>query len=44
MEKKKLQEILEKHQKWLRDEAGGECANLWNANLRDADLRGANLT
>ena len=35
--------ILEKHAKWIRDEDGGECANLRNANLYDADLRGTNL-
>ena len=35
--------ILEKHAKWIRDEDGGECANLRNANLCGADLRNANL-
>lgn len=44
-----LQNILEKHKKWLNDEEGGERANLYNAdlsgaNLRDANLRGANLS
>ena len=44
----KLKEILEKHNKWVHDEEGGERANLRNAdlcgaNLRNADLRGANL-
>ena len=38
MDKDKLQEILELHQKWFDGEEGGERANLW-----DADLRGANL-
>ena len=48
MTKEQLNEILEKHKKWLNDEPGGERANLWKANLqkanlRRADLRGANL-
>ena len=48
MDKVKLQEILDKHLKWLRGEDGGEradlCgANLCDADLCDADLRGANL-
>ena len=41
-------QILQRHAKWLADEAGGEKAdlrgaNLRGANLREADLRGANL-
>ena len=43
MTREELQEILDKHKKWLNDEEGGEKANLRNANLSDADLRGANL-
>lgn len=43
MTKEQLNEILEKHKKWLNDEPGGERANLQGANLRGADLRGANL-
>lgn len=44
-----LQEILEKHKKWVNEEADGERANLSGANLsrtnlRDADLREANLS
>jgi hypothetical protein len=39
-----LQEILDKHSKWLRDEADGERANLSGANLYGANLYGANLT
>ena len=50
-----LNEILDKHSKWLRDEPGGErwsCkwneylsgANLSEANLYDANLSGANLS
>ena len=41
---KNLNEILEKHTKWLNDENGGERANLSGANLSGADLRGANLS
>ena len=40
---KNLNEILEKHLKWLNDENGGERADLRGANLYRADLRGANL-
>ena len=41
-------EVLQRHAKWLKNEEGGEKANLRGANLRDADLwdadlRGANL-
>lgn len=44
-----LKEILEKHEKWLKDEEGGERANLHcndlsNADLREVDLSNANLT
>ena len=39
-----LQEILEKHVKWLRNEDGGERANLSYANLSNADLSYANLS
>ena len=43
-----LKEILEKHNKWLKEEDGGEMADLSyadlsSANLSDADLRCANL-
>jgi uncharacterized protein YjbI with pentapeptide repeats len=38
-----LAEVIEKHGKWLRGEAGGERANLSGANLREANLSGANL-
>jgi hypothetical protein len=37
-----LKDILDKHDKWLRDE-GGERANLRYADLSYADLRDANL-
>ena len=53
MEKEILNQILEKHKKWLANEEGGERADLSRAdlsradlsraNLRDADLRGADL-
>ena len=39
----KLNEIIESHGKWLRDEDGGERADLRDANLGGADLRGADL-
>ena len=43
-----INEILKKHSAWLKDENGGEKADLSEANLRwanlsEADLRGANL-
>jgi uncharacterized protein YjbI with pentapeptide repeats len=38
-----LAEIIKKHGMWLRDEDGGERANLSYANLRSANLRSANL-
>lgn len=37
-----LQEILRRHDAWLRSE-GGECADLRGANLSGANLYGANL-
>ncbi len=40
---KKIQEILEKHLKWLHGEEGGECANLECENLYGANLKCANL-
>ncbi|KRM10197.1 pentapeptide repeat-containing protein [Paucilactobacillus suebicus] len=43
MEKEKLQEILDKHVKWLNNELGGVRADLRDADLRCADLRGARL-
>jgi hypothetical protein len=48
MKKEKLQQVLELHLKWLRNEKGGiradlSGANLIDANLIDANLRGANL-
>lgn len=38
-----LKKIIEKHEKWLKDQEGGEHANLSCANLRDANLSCANL-
>ena len=38
-----LTTILDLHQKWLRNEADGERANLRGADLRSADLRSADL-
>ena len=43
MIKEQLNEILEKHKKWLNDEPGGERADLYGADLYGADLYGANL-
>ena len=43
MNSKELNEILEKHVKWLNNEIGGERANLCGADLREADLCGADL-
>ena len=41
-------EVLQRHAKWLKNEEGGEKANLqganlWGADLQDANLRGADL-
>lgn len=43
MTQSELNEILEKHRKWLNNEEGGERADLRGADLRGADLSGANL-
>ena len=40
----KLKEILDKHLKWLRGEAGGKRADLSRANLSRADLSDADLS
>ena len=40
----KLQEILDKHKKWLNEEEGGERADLSDADLSGADLRRADLS
>lgn len=39
----KLQETIANHGKWLRDEEGGQRADLQGADLRGANLRGAYL-
>ena len=41
---KKLQEIIKSHGRWLRNEEGGERADLSGADLRSADLSGADLS
>ena len=38
-----LEEILNKHEKWLKDEKGGEKAKLIKVDLSFVDLRGVNL-
>ena len=38
-----LAKIIERHGKWLRNEDGGERANLCGEDLREADLSGANM-
>ena len=43
MTRTELLEILERHRKWLAGEAGGQRADLSDADLRYADLSGANL-
>ena len=40
----KLQEIIESHGRWLRNEEGGERANLRSADLSSADLSSADLS
>ena len=44
MTREELQEILDKHKKWLENEDGGEKANLRKADLRNADLSDADLS
>jgi hypothetical protein len=39
-----LMVVVEKHGKWLREEEGGERADLTGADLTRANLTGANLT
>jgi hypothetical protein len=39
-----LKDILDKHGKWLRNEEGGERANLSSANLSSANLSSADLS
>ena len=42
--KEELAGILQKHEKWLKSEDGGEKANLRYSNLSHSDLRGSNLS
>ena len=44
MKYQELNEVLRKHQLYLKDEEGGVRANLSEANLKGADLRVANLS
>ena len=44
MDKAKLKAILESHGKWLKDEGGGERADLRGADLYEADLHRADLS
>ena len=39
-----LKVVLERYQKWINDEEGGERADLRNANLWNADLRNDSLS
>jgi hypothetical protein len=43
MERKKLEEIIASHGRWLLNDPTGQRANLRRAYLREADLREANL-
>ena len=43
MTQEELKVVLEKHQKWLQGEPGGERADLQMANLQWVDLQEANL-
>ena len=43
MGEQELKDILEKHKKWAKGEAGGQRADLRGADLQRADLRGADL-
>ena len=44
MNKKELKEILDQHQLWLDSDCEqGRRADLWDADLRGADLAGVNL-
>ncbi len=44
MTKKEVNEIIEKHGKWIYGEEGGVLADLSGADLSGADLRGADLS
>ena len=44
MKIEQLNEVLEKHRKWINGEGDGERADLYGADLYGAYLRGANLS
>ena len=44
MTRDKLDEILEKHIKWLREDPAGERANMRYANMRYANMSRANMS
>ena len=44
MDAEKLREVLEKHEKWLNREDGGEQADMRCSDMRWADLRLADLS
>lgn len=43
MKQEELNKILEKHELWLKNEVGGERANLENADLRGLNLHKVDL-
>jgi len=43
MKQSDLNEILKKHKRWIKNEEGGEPADLQRANLRYANLQSADL-
>ena len=43
MTSKEIKKVLALHEKWLKNEQGGERADLRRADLREADLREADL-
>ena len=43
MEREELRKVLDLHEKWVRKESGGICANLQGAYLQGACLHGAYL-
>lgn len=43
MKRALLDEILDKHEKWLKNEPGGERAYFQGADLREVNLQGVNL-
>ena len=44
LNQEELNEILEKHEMWLKNEKGGERADLINVDLRSIDLSNVNLS